>query len=213
MANTECAYCTYMDVTKEREGKFYCEKDRYYHFADEINSRNCHCPRWRKDMYLGDDAIKTSREWKRAHGGTSSSSSNLSGCFITTIVVNILGLDDNCEVLETLRKFRNNVLQKDEDFRELLMKYDVIGPKIAKILSTLDNKEEVAAEIYFDYLIPCIDAIKAGEYEQAVSVYTDMTNILASKYLSKENLQISENVYNAYDHSRGGHGRLALTTL
>ena len=35
------------------------------------------------------------------------------GCYITTITCNILGLDDNCGVLTSLRKLRNDYMQKD----------------------------------------------------------------------------------------------------
>ena len=86
---TNCGYCTYMDVTKEKEGKFYCEHLDGYQFADSEDSKDCNyqCERFSRDMYLGDDAIKVSKAWKKSHSS--------SGCFITTVVVNILGYDDN----------------------------------------------------------------------------------------------------------------------
>ena len=53
------------------------------------------------------------------------------GCFITTIVCNVLGKSDDDKVLNNLRYFRDNVLKKDECYRYILIDYDNIGPVIA----------------------------------------------------------------------------------
>lgn len=43
-------------------------------------------------------------------------------------------MPDNNIYLETMRNFRENVLQKDEKYKSLLVQYDIIGPKIAQYL-------------------------------------------------------------------------------
>ena len=201
---TNCGYCTYMDVTKEKEGKFYCEHLDGYQFADSEDSKDCNyqCERFSRDMYLGDDAIKVSKAWKKSHSS--------SGCFITTVVVNILGYDDNCEILSVLRKFRDTYLQKDSQYRGLLMQYDVIGPVISnKILEDKDSYD-VSIDLYFDHLIPCVDSLKQGDVEAAILKYVDMVNMLKNKYLRDANLEISSEIEENYDQSIGGHGRLAF---
>lgn len=59
----------------------------------------------------------------KSHYGSSGS------CFITTVLCNVLGLSDNHETLNTLRNFRDNILQKDGCYKEILQVYDSISSK------------------------------------------------------------------------------------
>ena len=84
---------------------------------------------WYRSYYYPDDSCVS-------HYKSRPSSSN---CYITTLVCNRLGKEDNCEELETLRKFRNDVLQEDEKYASILFEYDTVGPQIAKELCTEDQ--------------------------------------------------------------------------
>lgn len=59
---------------------------------------------------------------------------------MTTLVVNTLGYDDNCDFLKTLRSFRDNVMRKNPKYQDLLMEYDSLGPKLVKCIEADDQK-------------------------------------------------------------------------
>lgn len=227
MTCERCGYCVYMDVTKLKDGRYYCRYLDTYKFADSKDSLICkkECERFAKDKYLGDSAIEVSKQWKKINNFKEDKEDKIktveiveketsfqsTGCFITTIVVGILGLDDNCEVLRVLRKFRNNKLQKETYYRGLLMNYDLIGPMIAKKLFEDENREELVIDLYFDYLVNCVDYLKIGDEESAVYKYTEMVNILKDHYSESLNLELGTDIMELYDQSQGGHGRLSLS--
>ncbi len=97
-----------------------------------------------------------------------------SGCYITTIVCNILGYSDDCEVLTTLRSFRENVLRPNKEYHNLLAEYDLIGPIISERIKNKKDNEKFCLNITHDFLIPCVNAIKNNEEEKAIELYKQM---------------------------------------
>ena len=91
------------------------------------------------------------------------------------------------------------------------MNYDLIGPMIAKKLFEDENREELAIDLYFDYLVNCVDYLKIGDEESAVYKYTEMVNILKDHYSESLNLELGTDIMELYDQSQGGHGRLSLS--
>lgn len=157
-------------------------------------------------------------------GGGSSSD-----CYITTIVCNSLGYPDDCEVLTTLRDFRNNVLQKNKKYSSLLFQYDTLGPMIASKIedNNVDNRKKgyyppksIMAEylqscdktfirgIYDSFLLPIVGFIKNGFYDKAVSQYIKMTRFLQECY----QIDYAEEMPGNYDFQRGGHGFVVLNS-
>lgn len=107
---------------------------------------------------------------------------NRSGCYITTIICNILGYEDNCEVLQLLRDFRDNYLKRNEEFFTMLYEYDKIGPIISdKLISDIDSKR-IAMELLQNFIIPCAQNIKVNNYDEAIFIYKNMVNMLKVKY-------------------------------
>lgn len=133
-----------------------------------------------------------------------------SGCYITTIVCDVLGFADDCNVLDTLRSFRNNVLQKDSKYYNLLLEYDMIGPDIAYFIKKeyeKTNDIEMWVQFYNFYLQPTVNYINNGEFDSAVNRYKGMVETLKD-YFGLQDLHY--NIFN-YDISNGGHGQLKLT--
>ena len=130
-----------------------------------------------------------------------------SDCYITTIVCDILGFDDNCDVLNTLRKLRNEHMQQKEEYKKDLYTYDTIGPEIATILKD-DYKEtkddSLALSLYRNYLLPAVIRVKENNYQAAIEIYKNMTQLLQKTYKIESNEELLEK----YDQSKGGHGRL-----
>lgn len=138
--------------------------------------------------------------------------SNPSTCYITTMVCNVLGLNDDNEVLTTLRNFRNNVLQQNISYLPILMEYDVIGPQIAQAIEEdykKDKDQTLSREMYKNYLLKTKELILEKNYQKAINKYQEMTNILKKYYGITTKEQLIEN----YDQKLGGHGKVYLKTV
>lgn len=201
----QCGYCVYLDVTREREGKFKCEKNNGFMFANSTEAENCYryCQRFNRDMYKGDEAVRTSKNYQENHREYTAV-----GCYITTALVEILGMDDNCNDLNVLRVFRKEYLQKSAKFNELLAIYDGIGSTIARALKRDENSEQMAIDLYKIYIKECVKLIGQGKYDLAVEHYADMTNNLINKYIIRS--LIPDTIKENYDIQNGGHGYITL---
>lgn len=134
-----------------------------------------------------------------------------SGCFITTIVCDIMGLEDKNIYLILFRNLRDKYLQKNPYTIEILEEYDFIGPIISKAISIDKNKEEVAKNIFFNSLVPVFNDIVAENYSGAIRKYTMMVKELIERYdLGALSLKIPGQSSFDYkkDYSLYGHGRL-----
>ena len=147
-----------------------------------------------KNCYYPDDNICSYYKNKNSYvpGG---------GCYITTIVCDMLGFDDKCNILETLRKFRKNVMQTSSENKEILYEYDTVGPKISKSIKE-DNDLELVNGILDFYILPTVNLIKKHNYKEAVLRYKNMTSSLENYYGIEYNGEVPTN----YDYKNGGHG-------
>lgn len=128
------------------------------------------------------------------------------GCFITTIVVDILGKPDNCNALEILRKFRSEVMQPNKQYHAYLNHYDTIGPQIARNIENDLNKMEVAKTAYENYILPVCALVLNQRNDEAINLYIEMTNILAHMY-QIENTYDYNVCYSLDEAKLAGHGR------
>ena len=132
-----------------------------------------------------------------------------SGCFLTTMACQILGKDDKNPVLNNLRTFRNEVLQKDKQYYEVLRDYDIIGPMIVDAINNDKDKYLIAETIYNNVILPVNEAINKKNYERAIKHYQYMTIYLIVYYgLNNEyNLIKNENYdYQDFNPNLAGHG-------
>ncbi len=161
------------------------------------------------DQYCKNDGYKC--PWYEKQYGSSG------GCFITTISCNILKKEDNDRVMEGLRKFRDEVLQKDEKYSDILKLYDGIGPVVATAIEHDSNKEEKASQIY-SKLEHISDLTLDGKYESAINNYVILTLKLVSEYkiqgfyrrVRDNNFGFSDAEFNL---KTAGHGRKITKTL
>ena len=129
-----------------------------------------------------------------------------SGCYLTTVMCNILGYADDNYYLQTLRTFRDTVLKQDVKYYPLLVTYDVIGPTIALHLSQDENRVQIAKTMLNNYISKAVTAIEENKVNEATNIYVAMTNVLAEKYnINTQIITINpENI----DINTLGHGRV-----
>lgn len=154
---SECKDCEYMDikdVSPYDSGKSWCRERREY--VDPY-SRAC------SNRFKNDD-IKNPPSNE--------------GCYLTTIVCEVLGQPDNCPTLNTLRVFREEILKKDEKYHDLLCEYDIVGPVIAEAIRSC-LKPIVFSKFLLDtYIEPTVKCVHEEKYELAVMIYKHMVEQL-----------------------------------
>ena len=189
-----CGECTYLDLnTGDIYGKFYCEKRYERHLATDVE-----CYRFCRAYSRDSNSIENAYNYSKDHA-------NSGGCYLTTMLCNILGMPDNNIYLETMRDFRKNILQNDKKYKKLLVEYDIVGPKIAQYLSIDSLKIKIAQNYLNKYIIPITNLINEKNYNMAVNIYIYMTNSLSFLY-SLNHIAISDIEINQADIKQSGHG-------
>lgn len=188
-----------------KSGKYRCERDDCWKFANSTEADNCYkyCERFRRDMGLAEDAISEAEKFQENNKSYTSV-----GCYVTTIVVRILGLEDDDRVLKSLRSLRKDHMQDDPRYRELLLKYDALGPIIARALELDPDSFDVAIDLYNIYLKGGSKLFELGKISDAIALYEEMTENLIRKYISTS--FIPEKAKEKYDQKNGGHGAFIL---
>lgn len=96
-------------------------------------------------------------------------------CFITTAVLTTLNTDnDNCDVLQTLRTFRDEWMQTR--YPVDIKQYYQEAPDLAAKLVNLSNSKEVCMFLYLFFILPAVVAIQEGKEDDAYSIYKYMFN-------------------------------------
>lgn len=170
-----------------RQGDYYCAKnekyvnsDTYYKYCRNYDYNDC-------PIYKQQDS---------------------SGCYLTTIVCDILRKSDDCIVLNTMRKFRDQELQNNPEYIDLLKKYDMVGPIIAKNIQNDKNNVILSNYLYSSVLEPVCKHIENKEIEKAITLYEVMTLSLVNYYGLKKfynGIDLSDERY--YTTSLG-HGKV-----
>lgn len=143
-------------------GDYWCDK-KNNEVNDDIYSKYC------KGYYYDECIIYKSNQ-------------DSGGCFLTTIVCEILGRGDKDPVLETMRKFRNEVLQKDEKYLSILCDYDNMGPLLAYKLDNDPLREQIAGKLYQNSLVKIANSIENKNYVEAIKLYQGMTLFFINFY-------------------------------
>lgn len=195
-----CVDCGYLDLNIKEYGRFRCVRKYEYHYADDFE-----CSYFCDHKYSSDSIIRYRPSKIKQEAIEYSRQSRNGGCYITTMLVNILNMEDDCEIMETMRDFRDNVLSKDKKYFPLLLKYDVLGPEIASALYYDKNNKIIAKNALSTYIKPTVSYIQNKEYDKAVATYESMTEGLRIYYAIKE---LSITPYLDYPISNLGHGKI-----
>lgn len=107
---------------------------------------------------------------------------NASRCFITTAVCLSLGKPDNCEELTVMRLFRDEWLRNQPDGESLIVDYYNTAPDIVKQIDKEADRKNIYKVIYEDYILPCVDYAKSGNFAKSKIIYTAMVESLKEKY-------------------------------
>lgn len=104
------------------------------------------------------------------------------GCYLTTIICNILGMNDHSMYLDYLRRFRDDYMLNNPETYPMLIEYDVVGPKIAEALNSDPCKFTIANDLFQKHILPIIEDINYKNFDVAIKKYENMTNKLKNFY-------------------------------
>lgn len=106
--------------------------------------------------------------YKTADNVTGNNEKSSASCYLTSACMKRFpeSFNDNCEELTILRWFRDNfVSKKDVDH------YYQLAPIIVESIDRNSNSEIVYKYIYENVVMPCVVAIKKGDYDFAYNKY------------------------------------------
>lgn len=107
------------------------------------------------------------------------------GCIVTTATMrNLHDKDDDCDELQTFRKYRDTFLQHQPGGTDLIDEYYQIAPAIVDSINSKPNAKEIYAEFWKGVLEPCLQMMKSGKNEEVREFYKKAIEELKSAHLS-----------------------------
>lgn len=96
-------------------------------------------------------------------------------CYITDAVMQNEGASDQAPELVTLRWFRDNVLARTPEGQALIEEYYRTAPAAVEAIKQHPQGQQALQAILTQYIQPAVQAIQAGQYDQALSIYAEMS--------------------------------------
>lgn len=125
----------------------------------------------------------SNKGWSNTSGNWSNAGGGGSGCFITTACVEHQGLPDDCAELQTLRKYRDILVEKDDEFRGKILEYYRKAPLIIQGIERTGDSGTIYDNLYHKMICPCVSLLDDGRLEEAKALYLDCYERLAREYL------------------------------
>lgn len=121
--------------------------------------------------------------WSNSSGSWGDSGGGGTGCFITTACVEHQGLPDDCAELQTLRKYRDVLVQEDDDFRSKVLEYYRKAPLIIQEIEKTGESAVIYNNLYHGMIQPCVSLLDEGKMDEAKSLYLNCYERLSKSYL------------------------------
>ena len=174
----------------------------YYYFKD--NDYYCQ----KKHDYVNSDTYwKYCRNYDYGDCPIYKESDQSSSCYLTTIVCETLAKEDNDPVLNSMRGFRDNVLQKSAEYDNILKRYDGIGPLIADHIRKDSDRLTLSEYLYDKFLSPISNYIKEKKNEKAITLYEIMTLSLINYFNLKHQYNDLDLSDKNFVREFSGHGK------
>lgn len=129
---------------------------------------------------------RANRSENRSYSGSSRTSSSYtvksSWCFLTTATCEVKGYPDDCEVLNTFRAYRDNILRNERGGEALIAEYYSIAPEIVRRIAHSDNPMQTYNLMWDEYLYPCYNMLIKQDYSGAKALYIELVGMLDRKF-------------------------------
>lgn len=121
--------------------------------------------------------------YQRTERTSFSSTSSDSSCFLTTATCRVMGYEDDCEVLQSFRHFRDHILLPQCEGEKLVGEYYQIAPRILEKIDASTNPQAVYQSMWDDYIKPGYDLLLAERHQEAKDLYVKLVTTLMKTYL------------------------------
>ena len=164
--------------------------DRDFNYSKaEADLYDCGCP-YPEGVYedpsiLEEYGLSRSKYERHDNHDSHNQSSGSEGCFLTTACVDVKGLPDDCDELQTLRSYRDIYLKNRKNGWEDINLYYDVAPRIVRNINKLPDAKHIWEEMYDSLVIPCVEMIKNGKNEEAYKLYKNTVEDLLGKYGDK----------------------------
>lgn len=130
-------------------------------------------------------------------GYSSSYIADSSWCFITTAASCALKKGRDCDELNFLRKFRDEYIKGTAEGNALVNEYYNIAPKLIEKIDLEENASDIYAGLWVDYIVPSVEKITQGKWQEAQDIYVAMVVDLSKKYHIEINTEGYEDLYHS----------------
>ena len=161
----ECDYYYY-------DAGYCCEAKREQEGRSSIDSDRVHKYCW------GYGSWQECRFWKKEEEKRNSSS-----CFLTSACVKVMGMEDSCNELTTLRRFRDTYMVSLPSGKADVLEYYATAPLIVAAINKLPDANAIFREMYNELVVPCVELIESGQLFEAYTRYKEYTKQLQVRYL------------------------------
>lgn len=101
-------------------------------------------------------------------------------CFITAAACEVMGLDDDCDALTTLRGFRDDWMMKNHP--DMVALYYAEGEGIVSYINSREDAHKLFKIIYWSVIDHCADCVRYEEYDEAYQRYVEaIVYLMAAK--------------------------------
>ena len=170
----QCIDCGYVFDITNNQYDFYIGKGL------DIPKRCKSCREAKKNRSYNSSNDYYSETTSYNFSSNNSFSSSGSFCFISTVICEYFGKNDDCIELTTLRKYRDNWLKKQPDGKHLITEYYNNAPLLVSKLKTSVNYEFYCRYLWHNYLQPCLLFIENRHFELCKVRYIEMYRYLQS---------------------------------
>lgn len=101
-------------------------------------------------------------------------SASKGGCFITTACVDVMGMKDDCWVLETARNFRDTYMVAEPERAFELAEYYQTAPSLLEKINLNENRNKILKSVFWRFIIPFCSLVKQNKLEDARGMYKEM---------------------------------------
>lgn len=149
-----------------------CDPEEVFEYKSEKGIRG----------FMGEHGLSTDKYYSGGHSG-GGNSSGVGDCYLTTACVMAKGLPDDCDDLETLRRFRDGYLANTLSGKADIKHYYDVAPRIVEIIDRLPDAREVWKQVYSELVEPCVRLIKKGRNEETYAHYKQYALYLYDEYV------------------------------
>lgn len=105
-------------------------------------------------------------------------------CYLATAACRAMYLSEDCDILNSLRRFRDGYVITTPHGRRRVREYYEIGPELVQRIDARADAVEIYREIFFKWIEPAAAAIEGCNYEVAEAIFYQVLDHSQKEFLA-----------------------------